>query len=603
MDNKLFFGKRILFFLIFTLLISNVQCNVFAEPSMNINGTKFLKYDGDEKEVIIPEGITEIGRFAFERYEYQLDTVPESITIPESVTTIEEGAFKGCKALKEIKIDSRNKIFTFKDGILINTVTHEIIACMPAQQIENYIVPNEIEKIANYAFESCDNLNSITLSPNTKIVGSFVFQGCINFKKILVPQANPTFSEDNGVLTNKAKTELLLYPMGRVESSYTIPKKITAIREYAFSQSSKLKDVVTHNDIKSMENGAFDDCTSLESIQIPQSITKIEPSLFYGCISLKSISFGPNVKLIYEDALDNCDSLTEILVDKNNTAYKSVEGILYNKAGDKLLVCPDGKVSKNLVIPSGTLIIETRSFFDCKKVSGVTFPHGLKEIGRAAFYGCSNLGDITLPNTVTKIGYIAFDYCPKIKKVIIPNSVTEIDDLVFTRNEDLTIYTNNYYAKTYAEINVIKVNYQETKDSKVLVKAVPSNNKIYVNGKALELPAYNIENENHVRLRDVAFALKDTELELNVLKDGRTYIMGQSYKPIGGELAPVSKKWVMANKVYSKIDDLDYNAETNAYQIMNEYFFPVRYLAGQLGFKITYNAETNTINFDTAKTF
>jgi hypothetical protein len=83
-------------------------------------------------------------------------------------------------------------------------------------------------------------------------------------------------------------------------------------------------------------------------------------------------------------AFNGCSGLTEIDVSASNTKYQSIDGILYNKAGDILICCPEGKKGS------------------------VTVPASVTSFGDYAFYDCSGLTSVTIPNSVTSIGNDAF---------------------------------------------------------------------------------------------------------------------------------------------------------------------------------------------------
>jgi hypothetical protein len=107
-------------------------------------------------------------------------------------------------------------------------------------------------------------------------------------------------------------------------------------------------------------------------------------------------------------AFGSCFSLTVINVDATNTAYSSVDGVLYDKNKTALLQYPAGK---------------TGAF---------TIPGSVTSIGNWAFFSCFNLTRITIPGSVTSIGNRAFAYCTRLVSITIPSSVTSIGDHAFS---------------------------------------------------------------------------------------------------------------------------------------------------------------------------
>ena len=93
----------------------------------------------------------------------------------------------------------------------------------------------------------------------------------------------------------------------------------------------------------SIGSNAFEGCTSLTSIPIPDGVTSIGSNAFEGCTSLTSITIPDGVTSIGDHAFSGCTSLTIIEVSPDNANYKSVDGILYDKNVNTLLVCPKAK--------------------------------------------------------------------------------------------------------------------------------------------------------------------------------------------------------------------------------------------------------------------
>ena len=113
--------------------------------------------------------------------------------------------------------------------------------------------------------------------------------------------------------------------------------------------------------------------------------------------------------MIGDRAFIGCNNLKTILVSSDNPYFKSVEGVLFNKNGSKLICYPS-----------------------CKKETSYIIPDNVKSVGDSAFSYCSSLSSITLPNSVTSIGDSAFLYCSSLLSVTLPNSVTSIDNSAFS---------------------------------------------------------------------------------------------------------------------------------------------------------------------------
>ena len=153
-----------------------------------------------------------------------------SIIIPNSVTSIGDGAFGECRGLERIIVNSGNPVFDSRDNCnaIIETSTNKLlIGC------KNTIIPNNVTSIGEEAFSSCCELKSITIPNSVTSIGDFAFQRCSGL------------------------------------TSITLPNSVTIIGSYAFDDCSGLKEVTIGNSVKEIGESAFDECSSLMSIIIP----------------------------------------------------------------------------------------------------------------------------------------------------------------------------------------------------------------------------------------------------------------------------------------------------------------------------------------------
>ncbi|MDR0958624.1 MAG: leucine-rich repeat domain-containing protein, partial [Clostridiales bacterium] len=125
-------------------------------------------------------------------------------------------------------------------------------------------------------------------------------------------------------------------------TSVTIPNSVTKIGEAAFSDCINLESVTIQNSATSIGKIAFRNCISLKSVTM-DGVTSIGDYAFYGCTNLPSINIPSSVTSIGDAAFANCGSLSYISVDSNNQYYKSIDGVLFNKAGTTLICYPAGK--------------------------------------------------------------------------------------------------------------------------------------------------------------------------------------------------------------------------------------------------------------------
>ena len=330
-------------------------------------------------------------------------------------------------------------IYTYKvgsDGTV--TITSCDKSAKGAITIPSKIDGKPVTSIGGFAFGNCGILTSITIPNGVTSIGSSAFNGCNKLKQINVDTANTTYSSENGVLFNKEKTELIRYPAGKTDTSYSIPNSVTSIGDDAFAGCRSLTGITIPNSVTSIGDWAFEDCTGLTSVTIPNSVTSIGDWAFSDCTGLTSITIPNSVTSIGGNVFDGCDKLKQINVDTANTVYSSENGVLFNKRKNELIRYPEGKADTSYAIPNGVTSIGRWSFNDCSSLTSITIPDSVTSIGDNAFVLCSNLKSITIPDSVTSIDYQAFIYCSSLTSITIPDGVTSISDGVFNHCDSLT---------------------------------------------------------------------------------------------------------------------------------------------------------------------
>ena len=382
------------------------------------------------QSITIPNSVTSIGDDAF-----SLCISLQSITIPNSVTKIGDGAFYGCNICFFI---CNSTYFQNDDVCLFNKDKTAIVSRI--KDCINYIIPNSVTSIGDYAFYNCKSLQSITIPNSVTSIGNDAFSGCESLQSITIPNSVTSIGDKAFRWCNSLQ-------------SVTIPNSVTSIGDNAFNWCKSLQSVTIPNSVTSIGDNAFNWCKSLQSVTIPNSVTSIGDKAFSGCDSLRSITIPNSVTSIGDHAFNSCYSLQSVTIPNSvtkigNGAFclcKSLQSITIPNSVTSIGI---GDVAfygceslQSITIPNSVTSIGNRAFDFCVSLQSITIPNSVTSIGDKAFYLCKSLQSITIPNSVTSIGDGAFSGCKSLQSVTIPNSVTSIGDGAFSDCESLTNVT------------------------------------------------------------------------------------------------------------------------------------------------------------------
>lgn len=395
---------------------TSVENIIIGENVNSIPEYAFYRCNG-MKTLVIPDGLKTIGKRAFGECK-ELKTV----TIGRSVTEIGEGAFFACDNLKEVYFNAEECqtsglhrlgwLYQLEKLPFTRSIENIVIGesvkkipdyAFPLCQITNLEIPSSVTDIGDYAFYSCSKINSLSMSPSLKTIGSSAFAEIYDLTKL------------------------------------TIPEGVESIGDEAFSNCVNLTDVdFEAMNCKSSGRNAF---TTVETLTIGSKVTKVPVNTFSGCNGMKELNYkAENLSMglnqwseaVYPETIEH------IIIDKGVRTIsgfvfwgcKNTNVIQFNAEDCKIVYNPSGllwdftpfeKIG-HFIIGDNVNSIPDNLCNSAEGVYEVTVGASVEQVGSHAFVGCTKLRRITFLGTPSKSGQGAFEYSDELISVGIVNA-------------------------------------------------------------------------------------------------------------------------------------------------------------------------------------
>ena len=319
-----------------------------------------------------------IGAYAF--YEC---TALKNVTIPTSVSTINENAFESCSALESL--------------VLPETVTNfgsaAFSACM---SLSNLVLNTKATTLPSMLFANCHALTEVTIPASvTALAGAF--SNCRSLEAYYVEDGSTSFKAIDGVLYSADGKTLLSYPIAKADRTFTVPKEVTLIADSAVARASKLQVLL-------FEEGGTEDLVIAEEA-------------FYYCESLMSVMLPANLVEIQDYAFGYCDKLVEVY----NMSGLEIEENSYSNPGDlKAYHVYTAEEGESALRTEGDFVIF--DYEDYGEIApylmayngtdtSITLPENVYGVFAKAFLGCDHVVEIIIPVGYSYMPNDAFDGC------------------------------------------------------------------------------------------------------------------------------------------------------------------------------------------------
>ena len=416
----------------------------------------FLCYGMSQLDTInIPNSVTSIGEGAFSHC-----TGLTSVIIGNSVTNIGRNAFNSCTGLTSIEIPNsvtsigRN---AFSCGSLIS-VLWNVKKCADFDfdtapfdyntSLNSFAFGENVKKIPAYLCYNMNRLEEITIPYSVTSISKKAFKGCSGLRKITL-NSDSIVAKVGLSMSSYFGTQIEEYVLGdsikcignNAFSGCTgmtlvnIPNSIDSIGDYAFFGCSGLTAIIIPNSVTSIGEFAFCGCTGLSSIEIPNSVETIYGGAFSGCTGVTFVSLGSNVSTLkshwdyhdntYTYVFDGCNSVTSVVWNaKKCNGYNfgsQVESFIFGEEVEEIPsdICKNMNKLTSVTIPNSATYIRFSAFNGCAGLTSVSIGSNVMGIGSDAFRNCSSLTSVTIPNYVESIGTWAFGSCANLTSVYI----------------------------------------------------------------------------------------------------------------------------------------------------------------------------------------
>ena len=405
--------------------------------------------------VAVPAGVDEFYEYAFfdceKVYGYSLPDTLEtvgpysmaknyslsSVSLPDSVINIGRYAFAYDSSLYTVYISDTSKLARIS------------FASFALSGIQTMRIPANVSTVAQYAFEGCKQLTSVTFAAGSKLqsISAYFFLGCDSIQNI-------TFENGSALTSIQAHG---LEGMKNLTSIDFGDARLTNIDNYAFRYCSSLATLNLPDTLINIGRFAFYKCTALSSLTVPETIEHIGSYAFHGTDNCALYFSGAELPFYLDENWD--DGLSGYYVGVSQTAESgdwkyailkngktAILEYLGNEKNIDLRTLNIGEIStiggyafygKNLesiILPESLTQIQRYAFAENTALAGITIPANVKYIAKYAFHNTGIMNLTFMGSNVSVIEQYAFAYTRKLTSVTLPSGIVKLGTYVFYRS-------------------------------------------------------------------------------------------------------------------------------------------------------------------------
>jgi len=393
--------------------------SITVPESVTTIGTSAFSGCKSLTSVKLPSGLTEIAECMFAGCISLSD-----VTVPDSVTVVRGGAFSRCSALTKLPFGSNSKLEKIDNAYVFNAYNQT--GAFAASGLQEISFPATLTYIGSYAFQKCYDFDELTIGSAVTNIGSYAFEDC----KMTTLVVNGTSD--------------------------------TVISAYAFEDCTNLESADIK--VRFIDSSAFSSCSALRDLTLREGLVQLGYRVFSFNHSLYTVTLPSTLKSIQKDAFSNCGKLVEVqnlsavnitrdevpsmrrlrtAAAESSAIFKEEDFVFFRdeEEGKTYLLLYEGKETVlTLPVLDGGYELFERVLSGCA-CTEVTVPAGITAIPDLAFYGCSSLTELHLPASVNSISATAFSSCNSLATI-------EIDE----KNATYSVIDGILYNKGVTEI-------------------------------------------------------------------------------------------------------------------------------------------------------
>jgi hypothetical protein len=334
-------------------------------------------------------------------------------------------------------------------------------------------IPQDVRKLANGAFWTCTDVETLSIPDDVVSLGGDTFFGCTHLRELAIPRGvevigdnpfadcprleltnrSPNFVLEDGALFDLRRQRLIYCAISGTSAEFHVPIGIVSIGKHAFYNCRRLTRIELPETVRILENNPFSNLPELhlvnespsfvmkdgalynramttlsyfehasgvEHLEIPEGVRIVGRHSFYNCQSLAHVVLPATLATIGYNPFANCERLE---FSNHSQEFRLDRGVLYDKSGTSLLVCSAAMRDDVFVVPDCVTKLGRSAFAGRRNLRKIVIPRSVQVIDRSAFANCTGLEEVHMHDGLAEVGDWAFYNCRNLRTVDVPPGV------------------------------------------------------------------------------------------------------------------------------------------------------------------------------------